>query len=122
LASLSKKQMRYLPLLLLFSMIFCSCFSASAQHRKGLPPGFATATKPEMLYLTIIRNRHYRMRPTQADSLVKLEQVKDLKVKTMTEGAAIYGYRAAYGVVLIELNPLRRKEYRSLKAALKKFN
>ncbi|WP_025144257.1 hypothetical protein [Pedobacter jeongneungensis] len=113
--------MKFLPLLMVVVLICCLFFGVNAQERKGLPPSFATVTKPEMLYLTIIHNRHYRMRPVQADSLVKLGQVKDLKVMTVSEGAAIYGYRAAYGVVLVELNPLGRKAYRRLKAALEKF-
>lgn len=95
-------------IILLQSSILFTAQAAFSQHPvKNIAPSFATKIPPGPWCLILINNRHYTINCKLIDSLIKPKSIKSLKVATAESGAAIYGYRAGNGIVIVEI----KKQY-----------
>lgn len=111
----------FLILILFQCLIALNGKLAYAQEpSKSLPPSFATKIPPGPWCLVMINNQHYTINCRLIDSLIKPKSIKSLKVETEGGGAAIYGYRAGNGMVVIEIQRRYWKsEFPKLKPYLK---
>lgn len=113
---------KYSLIILLFQcFVGLSNMRAYAQEpSRNLPPSFITKIPPGPWCLVIINNRHYAIDCRLIDSLIQPKSIKSLKVEKDGAGAAVYGYRAANGVVIVEIEKRNWKsEFPKLKPYLK---
>lgn len=95
----------YLPVIILFQcFVTLTCSNVYAQEpSRSLPPSFIMKAPPGPWCLVLINNRHYAIECGLIDSLIKPKSIKSLKVEKDDAMAAIYGYRAGNGIVIIEI-------------------
>ncbi|PST81811.1 hypothetical protein C7T94_18250 [Pedobacter yulinensis] len=114
--------MKPLQFLLLFCLLPVFSNQLFAQEKTGLRPSFSTVTKPELLWLVHIGKKTFTLKKSQVDSLAMQERIEKVRLETGPEATAIYGSRAAHGVVIIQLKKtLPRKVYRELRKQLAPF-
>jgi hypothetical protein len=113
---------------LLIIILFQCLIALSGRHAyaqktsKSLPPSFATKIPPGPWCVVMINNQRYTINCRLIDSLIKLKSIKSLKVENegSAAAAAIYGYRAGNGMVVIEIERRYWKsEFPKLKSYLK---
>jgi len=114
-----KKQL--FTLILFQGLLALNSKVACAQEpSRSLPPSFSTKVPPGPWCVVMINNQHYTINCRLIDSLIKPKSIKSLKVEKEGDGAAIYGYRAGNGIVVIEIQRRYWKsEFPKLKPYLK---
>lgn len=105
--NMKKHIFRFTLIQMLAAMIISNAFCQ--QPIKTIPPSFATRIPPGPWCLILINNKHYSIKCRLVDSLIKPKTIKSLKIESDNPATAIYGYRAANGLVLIEI---RRRFWR----------
>ncbi len=112
----------YLPVIILFYfLVALTCRNVHAQEPlRNLPPSYIIKASSGPWCLVLINNRHYAIECGLIDSLIKPKSIRSLKVEKDAAVAAIYGYRAGNGIVIIEIEKRNWKsEFPRLKPYLK---
>lgn len=87
---------------------------------RSLPPSFVTKPPFGPWCLVVINYRYCNKDCRLIESLIKPKYIESLKVETGGTGAAMEGYRAANGIVVIEIEKRNWKsEFPKLKPYLK---
>ena len=107
---------------ILLALLYCSAnaFSQTAASRPLICYG--TVTNPGPLCLIVFKNKLYAMESRLVDSLIRPKTIKSLRIEKEARAAAIYGSRAANGMVVIEIDDAdTRREFDRLEPYLSKF-
>ena len=110
----------YKPLLLLVLML---SFSSIVFCQTGtLRPSRSTPVPSGPLCVMIFKNQNYTIESHLVDSLVNPKTIKSLIIEKDARATALYGSRAANGLVLIVIeDKLAEKEFKRLERFLAKF-
>ncbi|WP_084240070.1 TonB-dependent receptor plug domain-containing protein [Pedobacter africanus] len=113
----------YVTAVFLFALLFCgsTAFSQTAAPTKIVC--YATPPPQGPLYVLVFKKKtRYTMDGKVIGSIVNPNTIKSINIQKDAKATAIYGSRAANGVVIIEIDKKHaRKEYNRLKPHLDKF-
>ncbi len=110
----------YQSLLLVVAMIF---FSTTAFTQTGsIRPSYSTPIPSGPLCMMLFKDKYYIIESHLVDSLVNPKAIKSLIVEKDAKATALYGARAANGLVLMVIeDKMMNKEFKRLKSYLTKF-